>query len=115
MAVPNKSTDHIVAAVIDRQLPADSVLHLNVAMDAVALFFDKDELRGDMWRAFPPSDKIRELSERVLRIEAMYSKLLPSNSAEYRTRMKASIKEDALDLINYAVFLVRQLDEGMTG
>lgn len=58
-----------------------------------------------MWLEFPPSDKIRELRERVTRLEHAYA-----NGATIDVMV-----EDALDMINYAAFLVKQLERGMRG
>lgn len=88
----------------------DRQAHLNVLDDAHEIFVKKDAVRGDMWREFPPSDKIRELGERVRRIEKAYDRV----SAGHLPSV-AIIREDALDLINYSVFLIRQLDEGARG
>ena len=80
-------------------------VHLVTMMDAFYLYQEKDAIRGDMWRQFPPSDKIRELRERVMRINAAYS--LDTG--------REAIISDAIDAINYNVFLIRQLREGAKG
>lgn len=79
--------------------------HLLILLDSFYLYQERDAVRGDMWRQFPPSDKIRELRERVLRIEAAFN-LNASNE---------EIINDAQDIINYSTFLIRQLREGATG
>jgi len=57
-----------------------------------------------MWLEFPPSDKIRELRERVTRLEHAYP-----------TAPMQVMVEDALDIINYAAFLIKQIERGMSG
>jgi hypothetical protein len=57
-----------------------------------------------MWLEFPPSDKIRELKERVMRLEHAYP------------RVRSNILvEEALDIINYAAFFVKQIERGQRG
>lgn len=90
--------------------------HWHVLMQAQEIFQQKNILRGPMWREFPPSDKIRELRERVRRIEQAYSqvqKLHPDSPST--PSLKVAVIDDAIDIINYSVFLVRQLHEGATG
>ena len=88
----------------------DEYQHINVLIEAFDLFRDRSLLRGDMWRKFPARDKVRELRERVTRIETAlnmvgYSQTLPEGH-------RAGIRSDAVDIINYAAFLVKQIDEG---
>jgi hypothetical protein len=67
-----------------------------------------------MWLEWPPSDKIRELRERVMRIEAAYShreRVLDMT----HDALDSAIVEDAIDVINYAAFLVKQIERGMSG
>ena len=78
---------------------------LLIMLDSFYIYQERDAVRGDMWRAFPPSDKIRELKERALRIAAAYELGGASDV----------IVEDAQDIINYATFLIRQIREGATG
>lgn len=83
----------------------DAVQHMAVLIEAHTLFLNRSMTRGDMWRSFPPSDKIRELRERVGRIETARNYGDPEVVAK-------TIREDAVDLINYATFLIKQIDEG---
>jgi len=57
-----------------------------------------------MWLEFKPSDKIREMKERIMRIENAYE----------REQFDAVI-EDSLDLINYTTFLIKQVERGQRG
>jgi len=78
--------------------------HAAVLERAMQLFRDKSQIRGQLWMEFPPSDKIRELNERMRRIEYAYSR------GEYD-----AVVEDALDVINFAAFLVKQIERGQSG
>jgi len=79
--------------------------HRAVLDRANSIYMGKSMVRGQMWLEFPPSDKIRELRERVTRLEHAYA-----NGATIDVMV-----EDALDMINYAAFLVKQLERGMRG
>ena len=97
----------------------DVKTHLDVLGEAWQIFQEKNELRGDMWRDFPPSDKLREVRERCHRMERTYEQFkfeLPPEGPEdpYKTFRGAAIN-DALDTINYLVFFIRQLREGQRG
>lgn len=91
---------------------ADDAQHAEVLKEAFDLYQDKTSMRGDMWRQFPPSDKVRELRERVSRMEMI------QNGMYLEGRMEAGRRElraEAIDTINYAAFLIKQLDEGAHG
>jgi hypothetical protein len=88
----------------------DEEQHLNVLMEAFLLFRDRTGTRGDMWRQFPPSDKVRELRERVTRIETAFVAI--NRFPDHADGTWATIREDAIDIINYADFLIKQIDEG---
>lgn len=82
---------------------------------ANSIFREKSNVRGQMWLEFPPSDKIRELRERVTRLEHAYKKREASESKGERGVLETDMVEDALDLINYAAFFVKQITRGMSG
>jgi len=89
--------------------------HSAVLYEAARLFKAKSQVRGQMWLEWPPSDKIRELRERVMRIEAAYTqrqRIIDDISTE---SIDQAIIEDALDTINYAAFLIKQIRRGMSG
>jgi len=84
------------------------------------IYLNKSKVRGQMWLEWPPSDKIRELEERVMRIRMAYHErqmVMPvvvgpeSPHAAY----DRAIVEDALDMINYAAFLIKQIRRGHNG
>lgn len=87
---------------------ADELQHLTVLMEALELFIERSTTRGNMWRQFPVSDKIRELRERVVRLENLQNVV----STIGRERVAPGMRNDLIDIINYAVFAVKQIDEG---
>lgn len=90
-----------------RYMTKDEMQHLEVLEEAQALFAERSEVRGDLWRQFPISDKVRELRERVSRMESILNvkKMRPDVA-------RAELRKEALDHINYAAFIIKQLDEG---
>jgi hypothetical protein len=92
--------------------------HLAVLNRAHRIYVNKSQLRGQMWRDFPPSDKLRELRERVSRLEAGYQQIRfddPVEPPAAEVVVKEALIEDALDLINYAAFFIKQLERGQRG
>lgn len=101
--------------------------HYAILVEAHKRYKAASRVRGQMWLDFPPSDKIRELRERVARIEAAYKvreELFELEPQEEEYEAKAGlatdecdhvIEEDAIDLMNYAAFLVKQVRRRMTG
>lgn len=94
----------------------DLAQHQKVLDEAFDIFTDRSASRGDMWRHFPIRDKVRELRERVARIE-MAINMIPYTPPgrepdRHLTAMRGEIRADAIDMINYAAFLIKQIDEG---
>ena len=104
-----------------KPMPDDyQVEHFRVLERANRIYVEKSQIRGQMWLEWPPSDKIRELRERVMRIESAYwerSRLIPPEPGPESPHidLQLAIVEDALDMINYAAFLIKQLERGMSG
>jgi len=94
--------------------------HSAVLAEAMSIYKAKSTVRGQMWLDWPPSDKIRELRERVMRIEAAYAQreqlIPPERGPEMpQSLLDQVIIEDSLDIINYTVFLVKQIRRGISG
>jgi hypothetical protein len=94
--------------------------HLAVLVAANKIFLDKSKVRGQMWLEWPPSDKIRELEERVMRIKAAYQgreRVYPTvvGPEQPQAAYDRVIIEDCLDVINYANFLIKQIRRGHRG
>jgi hypothetical protein len=89
--------------------------HEAVFARATKIFKDKSQTRGQMWMEFPPSDKIRELRERVQRIENAYAAMNQEAVNPRNSSIAPIIIEDVLDLINYANFLIKQIERGQRG
>ena len=87
--------------------------HEDVLRQANDVYKAKSHVRGQLWLTMPPSDKIRELRERVNRIEAAYGRLQSSQAS--RNEVDEAIIEDSIDIINYAAFLIKQIRRGHRG
>jgi hypothetical protein len=99
---------------------------LQVFGAAADVYDDRHALRGDAWKDFPPSDLIHHLESKTARLNAMVMKLETAegdlNQIElledtetdkdkvemFIQRLRIEIRDDALDLIDYAAFLVRR-------
>jgi hypothetical protein len=98
----------------------DHYQHQQVLDEAQRIFEQKDSLRGDMWRKYPPSDKIREIRERADRLTSANTILARMAEENGDTHANGDLVEetlisDALDTINYAAFLIKQIREGARG
>lgn len=91
--------------------------HAEIFMEANRVYKRASAVRGQMWLEFPPSDKIRELRERVTRIEHAYEKREDPSCPDVPSGeiLESVIIEDAIDIINYAAFLVKQIRRGQRG
>jgi hypothetical protein len=93
--------------------------HRRVLDEAMTIFVQRSKVRGQMWLDFPPSDKLREIRERLHRMENLYQQVrfedtTPGPEHPYDTELNV-LAEDAIDLINYATFFVKQLRRGQRG
>ncbi len=91
-----------------RVLTPDQCGHSIVLERAMEIYLDRDRIRGDMWRTRPPSHKIEMIREKLDRVERGLSLV-------DETVVKNAVLDDATDIINFAVFLVREIEEGILG
>jgi pimeloyl-CoA synthetase len=90
--------------------------HREVLNEAMEVYKKRSEVRGQMWLEWPPSDKIRELRERVMRIESAYAnRERMIEHGHTALNLSSAIEEDCIDVINYTAFLVKQVRRGMSG
>ena len=95
------------------------VEHESVFNEAVNIYTRQSKVRGQMWMEFPPSDKLREIRERLKRLEYAYQEIrfedtTPGPEDPYR-QIRLVMEEDALDLLNYANFFIKQIRRGQRG
>jgi hypothetical protein len=93
--------------------------HESVFNEATNIFRKRSEVRGQMWMEFPPSDKLREIRERLTRLEHGYQEIrfedtTPGPEDPFH-QIKRVLEEDALDLLNYCNFFIKQLRRGQRG
>lgn len=101
-------------------MPEDFVQeHEAVFAEATNIFKKRSMVRGQMWLDWPPSDKLREMKERLGRLEHLYQEIrfedtTPGPEDPYR-EIKAVLIEDALDTLNYVNFFIKQVRRGQRG
>lgn len=82
-----------------------------VFSEAIMLFRDRNEKYRDLWKQYTPEDHALHIKSKAMRVvqtlrSADGIDVLESVALEaYRER----IEEDAIDLINYAAFLIRSV------
>lgn len=85
--------------------------HSSVLNEADLIFIKMSEIRGQMWLDYPPSDKLRELRERIDRLDHAYKFYEESGNLGARE----ALIEDAIDMINFSAFFVKQIRRDMHG
>lgn len=86
------------------------VAQMVIVAEALALFDERSSLRGNLWREFPPTDKVTHLTSKLARIR-MGEEVLASGVSVKPDAIQ-SLADEALDMINYAAFYVRQRRDG---
>ena len=89
--------------------------HQVVLDEAMKIYIDKSRVRGQLWETMPPSDKIRELDERVKRLQVGYKAMEAEVVKPANSSIASILVADAVDIINYATFFVRQVRSGVRG
>lgn len=88
----------------------DHTAHEHVLDRAMLIYIDRDELRGDLWRTRPIRHKLEMIREKHDRIQrGLYMLRIRDSNDE---AIKGAITDDALDIINFAAFVVRLIEEG---
>jgi len=93
--------------------------HARVFNRAHRIFQDKSQIRGQMWMEFPPSDKLREMRERLTRLEHAYQQIRFEDTTpgpeDPNHTVRTVMIEDALDMLNYCNFFIKQIERGQRG
>lgn len=94
--------------------------HTKVLLEADGIYNHKSQQRGQMWLEYPPSDKLREVRERIGRLDYLHARreeLMPEKPGPELSHVEFELAaiEDALDAINYLVFYIKQIRRGMRG
>ena len=93
-----------------------------VFAEALEIFDQRSLTYGEAWREFGPEDKAMHIRNKHLRIEKGISGLetirrgeeigMGAGDLEFRrSTLRESVVDSALDITNYAAFLVRQIRE----
>lgn len=91
----------------------DATLYFMVVQQAWNIHLDKERIRHGLWQEYPAQDQANQIKikiDRVLRSLERIAHLeeIPSEK-ELLEELKANVCEEMHDIINYAVFTVRQL------
>lgn len=78
----------------------DEFLQKEVMEDALRIYKQRERTRGGLWKDFGPEEDAMHMRSKAARVHAIiFNPSVPNNDA----------LDDALDLINYAAFLVRKV------
>jgi|KBSMisStaDraftv2_1062788.scaffolds.fasta_scaffold61294_6 hypothetical protein len=89
----------------------DQKRHLEILMQSYEIYTDRDRMRGDMWRSRPIYHKFEMMREKTDRAEKALDRMDPAVVVEDEELVKEFI-DSLLDNINFAVFAIRELEEG---
>lgn len=96
---------------------ADYASYLNVIADALVIHFDRERVRDGLWKEYEAVDQVNSIKIKVDRAARSLEILNREPARDDVENMdeklyhdiKKNIKEELLDIINYANFAVRQL------
>lgn len=100
--------------------PSDENLaeQLGVFVAALGVMSDREAVYGGAWKRHGLRDKTDHLRNKLARLQsgiALLDTLPPAPSPEEKEReaiVREALRDSALDMINYAGFLVRQIEKG---
>lgn len=75
---------------------------MSILMQAMSIFQDRERTRQEVWKEYGPADKAMHIRSKAARI----AKITELDDVDNRDGV-----DEALDLINYAAFYVRQVEE----
>jgi hypothetical protein len=110
----------------ERELTPDQMEQMQVMMSAFHIYLNRDTIRGDMWRTRPPSHKLDMIDEKTERARRAIVLLAQqptvfaseeeySPEAAHRADIVREINDCCWDIINFAVFAIREVREGNIG
>jgi hypothetical protein len=86
--------------------------HLGTLQRALAIYNQRGRTRGELWRDFGVEDKLHHIDHKAARVRGAAKLLLdPAQPADLRGEALIELVDDAVDLINYTVFLIIQAEE----
>lgn len=113
--------DHLGAVDLSKNPAGNSLCQqLEVLTAALDIYDERGRVRGETWAEFDHHDCIHHLSSKLARLKNAAQILagLPTKfvtdeelaaADERRDELVSAMEDDALDVINYAAFLVRHL------
>src|SRR4051812_25341467 len=96
--VPSSSSDQRL------RLGNPEVEQTAVFLRALDIYVQRSEVRGELWKEFDLRDKVHHMRNKMARI-GQFIDISPEG-----TEIPAEIIDEALDLINYTAFFIRQAE-----
>lgn len=77
---------------------------------ALAIFDERNRLRLDVWAQFDEDDALFHIKSKLARLESLSGQMFYKNDDREGPGVREAFIDDALDIINYAVFAVRHAE-----
>lgn len=81
----------------------------DVMVRAFEIFRDRSRVRGDLWKDFHVKDAQHHIASKMARITKAEERLQSGDLG--RIEYEDEVVDDALDIINYATFIVRHVEK----
>lgn len=81
----------------------------DVLYRAFEVFRDRNNVRGDLWKDFDIGDPLHHMAGKLARIRKAMERL--DSGAIGKQVFEDEVADDALDVINYAAFIVRHVEK----
>jgi hypothetical protein len=76
---------------------------------AFEIFRERSKMRGDLWTQFTETDATFHIGSKLARLNQALR--LIEEGKRGKQELEESLVDDALDIVNYAVFLVRHVEK----
>jgi hypothetical protein len=84
----------------------DNAIQLSVFAMAMQIYEVREVKRGGLWKEFGPEDKLMHLRDKLRRTERIWENYQSNGDDPLLVDV-----DDALDILNYAAFFIRQVKE----
>jgi hypothetical protein len=91
----------------------DLAIQLSIFSEALNIYGERGEARGEVWKEFDAEDSIHHLVSKAARLRAGLRQAERVHG-DFRQGVSDTMIDEAMDAINYAAFTVRHL-RGETG
>ena len=92
---------------------SDEDFHAYIAVirDALLVHYDREQSRQGLWKDYEAKDQANSIKVKVDRVVRSFEILgrMGEDERDTREKIKTNVREELLDIINYANFAARQL------